>query len=403
MKPRLGHSVVRLPETLWPRGYAPVASPLFEYVPAWTLASVEVAVPRLTAVLQEIAEQGPRKCGAELVDRLAEGFHVLGTHGHERIASLRPAHAFLLPGASATLQAARAENAAALAAAVTFFTHACGTLLGAVSPEHFGPLRKRLDPVNPPQSVWYNESIADAYDSTRPHVTAHDEALAGLKPLLRGCDVLEIGAGTGRTMVTMRPATRRYVATELSPAMFEHLTARAMTVDAEPVRADAMLLPFEDNTFDVVLEENCLAFIQEPLVAVEECRRVLRPGGLFLRLLPSQTHPGHDEMLATLHTALVEAGHYRIPIWGKAEHLRIDEYFSDQGLITQRLELGSWSEDYDPARTVRALRRRSLPYLQLIDPAAYGPAVNRATAGLPDEHATSHDGWGALAASVTSV
>lgn len=43
---------------------------------------------------------------------------------------------------------------------------------------------------------------------------------------------------------------------------------------------DIMSMPYEDNTFDYVIADQVLEHVRKPWIAVEEVRRVLKPGGL---------------------------------------------------------------------------------------------------------------------------
>jgi ubiquinone/menaquinone biosynthesis C-methylase UbiE len=96
--------------------------------------------------------------------------------------------------------------------------------------------------------------------------------------------VLELAAGTGvvtRQLAALLPATAEIVATDLNPAMIEE-AARIGT--ARPVQwrqADAMQLPFDDASFDVVACQFGVMFFPDKPKAFAETRRVLRPGGLF--------------------------------------------------------------------------------------------------------------------------
>jgi SAM-dependent methyltransferase len=97
--------------------------------------------------------------------------------------------------------------------------------------------------------------------------------------------VLEIAAGTGavtRAAALALPESTDYVATDLNEAMLDH----ARTVGtARPVRwqqADAMQLPFESASFDVVCCQFGAMFFPDRPHAFGEARRVLRPGGTFV-------------------------------------------------------------------------------------------------------------------------
>jgi SAM-dependent methyltransferase len=97
--------------------------------------------------------------------------------------------------------------------------------------------------------------------------------------------VLEIAAGTGvvtRHLAAQLPANASIVSTDLNQAMLDHAasvgTSRAVTWR----QADAMSLPFADNTFDVVVCQFGAMFFPDKAAAFAETRRVLRPGGRFL-------------------------------------------------------------------------------------------------------------------------
>ena len=46
-------------------------------------------------------------------------------------------------------------------------------------------------------------------------------------------------------------------------------------------------LPYEDNTFDLVVSDQVLEHVEgDPFRAVEECRRVLKPGGIAVHATP---------------------------------------------------------------------------------------------------------------------
>jgi SAM-dependent methyltransferase len=63
-----------------------------------------------------------------------------------------------------------------------------------------------------------------------------------------------------------------------------------MIADAQrpAVRGDLRNLPLADGSLDGVAAVNCLYFLDDPVAAVREARRVLRPGGLFVASSPSR-------------------------------------------------------------------------------------------------------------------
>ncbi len=111
------------------------------------------------------------------------------------------------------------------------------------------------------------------------------EDLAARVAAARPRHVLEIAAGTGvltRQLAASVPPDAAITSTDLNPAMLEH-AQRVGTV--RPVHwqtADAMQLPFEDATFDVVVAQFGAMFFPDKVQAFREVRRLLPPGGAWL-------------------------------------------------------------------------------------------------------------------------
>jgi ubiquinone/menaquinone biosynthesis C-methylase UbiE len=95
-----------------------------------------------------------------------------------------------------------------------------------------------------------------------------------------GGEVLEIGAGTGSNFPLYRHAAR-VVALEPDPDMRARAERAAgeVSVPVEVVEGDALALPFPDGSFDTVVSSLVLCTIPDPIRALSEARRVLRPGG----------------------------------------------------------------------------------------------------------------------------
>lgn len=105
-------------------------------------------------------------------------------------------------------------------------------------------------------------------------------------PIKEGSRILEVGCGTGRTACHLSKQGYDVVAVDIRKEMIEKARRRAEAEDAEVsfVQADANQLPFEDDSFDVVLAESVTLFAGPQ--AFKEYNRVLVPGGrLFDREL----------------------------------------------------------------------------------------------------------------------
>ena len=82
---------------------------------------------------------------------------------------------------------------------------------------------------------------------------------------------LEVGVGTGRF------ATPLGIKMEVEPAKAMADMARKRGINVHEGRAEA--LPFDDESFDFVLMMTTICFLEDPLLALEEAKRVLKPEG----------------------------------------------------------------------------------------------------------------------------
>jgi ubiquinone/menaquinone biosynthesis C-methylase UbiE len=97
---------------------------------------------------------------------------------------------------------------------------------------------------------------------------------------IRG-DVLEIGAGTGANLDHYPDSVASLTLTEPEAPMIKRLVAHVADRSDPPMvlRAPAEDLPFEDDSFDVVVSTLVLCGVSDQARALREIRRVLRPGG----------------------------------------------------------------------------------------------------------------------------
>jgi SAM-dependent methyltransferase len=99
-------------------------------------------------------------------------------------------------------------------------------------------------------------------------------------------DVLETAAGTGvltRAIASRLPAHARIVATDLNQPMLDHAAAEQPRESRITWRqADALALPFEDQSFAVVACQFGVMFFPDKVQGYKEARRVLKPGGQFI-------------------------------------------------------------------------------------------------------------------------
>jgi ubiquinone/menaquinone biosynthesis C-methylase UbiE len=98
-------------------------------------------------------------------------------------------------------------------------------------------------------------------------------------------DVLETAAGTGvltRAIASRLAAHAHIVATDLNQPMLNHAMARSTDARIEWQQADALALPFEEQSFDVVACQFGVMFFPDKIQGYKEASRVLKAGGRFV-------------------------------------------------------------------------------------------------------------------------
>lgn len=115
--------------------------------------------------------------------------------------------------------------------------------------------------------------VAAGSKNVRPLRQRVCEGLAG--------DVVEVGFGTGHNLPYLPPSVTRLRAVD--PSELGRRLARrrlqACTVPVEFAGFDGQALPFGEGEVEVVLTTFTLCTIPDPVAALAEMRRVLRPGG----------------------------------------------------------------------------------------------------------------------------
>lgn len=116
------------------------------------------------------------------------------------------------------------------------------------------------------------------------------DAFHRLHPRVAEVQVLEMGAADGKTLLQIRELLGgggHYVGVELSAELLA--AAPELPANVELLSGDVQALPgsLEDDRFHLCAALALLEHLDDPLVAVKEAFRVLRPGGVFVASSPN--------------------------------------------------------------------------------------------------------------------
>jgi ubiquinone/menaquinone biosynthesis C-methylase UbiE len=133
------------------------------------------------------------------------------------------------------------------------------------------------------------ENYAEEYDEWfNVHPSVYQAELRAIKMLLpQSGKGVEIGVGTGRFAVPLGIT----IGVEPSEAMAAIAKNRGITI----YEAKAENLPLGDNAFDFVLLITTICFLENPLQALKEIRRILRPAGkIIIGMLDNNSPLGRE-------------------------------------------------------------------------------------------------------------
>lgn len=157
--------------------------------------------------------------------------------------------------------------------------------------------RERLDALDAERRGALPESFAGEMERHYSPGRTWESLAVGLSALLRLGDVLDVGAGDGAAAAFLAPRCASLTCIDTSARMIDAATARFKThPNVRAQVADVHALPFGDRAFDAVVAFHTLTYAERPGRAVQECARVLRPGGRLVVLSLDQHE--HREITA---------------------------------------------------------------------------------------------------------
>jgi len=150
---------------------------------------------------------------------------------------------------------------------------------------------------------------AGEYERTAAELEPAARHVVELADPAPGERVLDVACGTGNAALLAARAGARVTGVDSAERLITVARARAAAegADAEFVVGDALALPFDDGTFDVVVSVFGVIFVADPARGIAEIVRVLVPGGRALLSVWVPAGP-MDAMLGVLNRGIVAAG-----------------------------------------------------------------------------------------------
>lgn len=132
----------------------------------------------------------------------------------------------------------------------------------------------------------YTQQANPAFEAALATRTAARDAAFFTRHLRPGMRVLDVGCGPGTITLGLAQlvAPGGVTGIDIQPSLIEQARALALAHQQSNVRfevADVYGLPFADGCFDAAFGHGVLMHLAEPMRALAQLRRVLRPGGVI--------------------------------------------------------------------------------------------------------------------------
>jgi len=145
------------------------------------------------------------------------------------------------------------------------------------------------------RTIW--DKQASKYDDHvfKMYKNAYDLSIEKIRSVLApDQQVLEIGCGSGIISLGIAPYAKQVIAMDISPLMIAVAQSKAesSTVSNVVFRVcDGYAIPYDNESFDVVLLFNILHVVKEPAALLHEAYRLLKPGGCLVSATDCYAEP----------------------------------------------------------------------------------------------------------------
>jgi SAM-dependent methyltransferase len=106
--------------------------------------------------------------------------------------------------------------------------------------------------------------------------------------------LLDVGFGEGFGSEIVRPHVREYIGVDVDRDAVEHATRTYSDPGVSFVHYDGVVLPFADDSFQVVISFQVIEHVRDVLGYLQEIGRVSAPGATVLIVTPNRNHRLED-------------------------------------------------------------------------------------------------------------
>ncbi|MFD9433681.1 class I SAM-dependent methyltransferase [Streptomyces sp. NPDC060002] len=188
-------------------------------------------------------------------------------------------------------------------------------------------MRKKSDDPTAPGVDW--DVAAAAFDEEPDHGLRDPGVRAAWARRLRvwlperGCDLLDLGCGTGSLSLLAAEQGHRVTGVDLSPAMIDLARAKLAGRDAVFLLGDAAAPPVGEQRFDTLLVRHVLWTLPDPARALRHWRGLVRPGGRLVLV---------EGVWGTVTPVGIPADRLTALLAPLTEHARVERLSQDAGL-----------------------------------------------------------------------
>ncbi|CAN5210310.1 hypothetical protein BH09PSE1_BH09PSE1_07460 [soil metagenome] len=200
----------------------------------------------------------------------------------------------------------------------------------------------------------------------------HRYALAAVQ--VAGLRVLDIASGEGYGSAMLAESAASVDGVDIDATAVASANARYRRPDRLRFHVGSVEnIPFEEDTFDVVVSFETIEHIEDPQALLKEVKRVLKPGGFAIISTPNKTiYNRYLQQANHFHLSEMEAGEFTA---------LLDKYFKHQIVLGQRMVVAS---AISPASLTSPPNSGDYRGFTAVEEAGHSPFAKQAVVRLPD-------------------